>query len=150
MSVFEPIVDAWFLKAIGIYPEPTRRRMLQPGDRFGNPVAFSLRQSLAALVAELAGDMNPRAVSSALDAIVRVRAVQDCAPEDAVGFAGYLRDCIRASKADGLFPDIDRRIGSLADAARRQYALCKQDLGRVRCREASRLRALQPWMRQAL
>ncbi len=150
MSTRDSIVDAWFLKAIEVYPEVTRHAMMRSEDRFRNPVASSLRESLTILVRELAGDMRPGPVSSALDAIVRVRAVQDCTPEQAIAFAEQLRESIRTCKSDALFPDLEQRIDSLIIAARQQYALCRGDVARIRSRQASPLQARQPWMRRSL
>lgn len=150
MSTLDAIADAWFLKAIEIYPEAARGGMMQAGDRFLNPVASTLRESLAILVNELAGGMIDEQVTSAVDAIVRVRAVQDCTPEQALAFTGQLLDVIRDRQGEELFPQLEQRIDLLALSADRQYALCVNDIARVRSRELQRLRSMQPWMRQTL
>jgi len=150
MPTLEAIVDAWFSKAIEVYPEAARRGMTQSSDRFLNPVAATLRESLTILARELAGDMDEGAVASALDAIVRVRAVQDCTPEQALGFVPQLLELIRGRQAEAQFPELEVRLHPLEVAAARQYALCKEDIARVRSREAQRLQRLQPWMRQTL
>jgi hypothetical protein len=150
MFTLDDIADAWFLKAIEVYPEAARGGMMQSGDRFLNPVASTLRESLAILVNELAGGMIDEQVTSALDAIVRVRAVQDCTPEKALAFTGQLLSVIRERQAEELFPQLEQRIGILALSADRQYALCVNDIARVRSRELQRLQGMQPWMRQTL
>jgi hypothetical protein len=150
MSTLDAIADAWFLKAIEIYPEAARGGMMQAGDRFLNPVASTLRESLAILVNELAGGMIDEQVTSAVDAIVRVRAVQDCTPEQALAFTGQLLDVIRDRQGEELFPQLEQRIDLLALSADRQYALCVNDIARVRSCELQRLRSMQPWMRQTL
>lgn len=150
MSTLDAIAYAWFLKAIEIYPEAARGGMMQTGDRFRNPVASTLRESLAILVKELAGGMIDEQVAAALNAIVRVRAVQDCTPEQALAFPGQLLDVIRERQAEELFPQLEQRIDILALSANRQYALCVNDIARVRSRELQRLQGLQPWMRQTL
>lgn len=147
MSVLVSIVDDWFRKAITIYPEVTRFSMTGSGDRFQEPTAVTLRDSLTTLIGELAGDMDPAPIRSALDAVIRLRAVQDCSPDDAVRFTGQLRESIRAHRAEGIFPDLDGRISCLSETARDVYARCRQDVARVRLGEARRLRALEPWMR---
>lgn len=150
MSTLDDIADSWFQKAIEIYPEAARGGMMLSGDRFRNPVASTLRESLAILVRELAGGMIDEQVTSALDAIVRVRAVQDCTPEKALAFTGQLLSVIRDRQAEELFPQLEQRIGILALSADRQYALCVNDIARVRSRELQRLQGMQPWMRQTL
>ncbi len=150
MPTLDSIVDAWFVKAIEVYPAAARGGMIETGNRFRNPVASSLRDSLRVLATELAGSMDDGAVVAALDAIVRVRAVQDCSPEQAIGFAAQLREVIREQQAEALFQDLEKRIETLVLAASRQYALCKNDIVRVRSGEARRLQGLEPWMRQTL
>jgi len=150
MSTLDDIADSWFLKAIEIYPEAARGGMMQTGDRFRNPVAATLREALSVLLKELAGRMNGEQVESALDAIVRVRAVQDCTPEQALAFTGQLLDVIRDRRAEEMFPMLEQRIDILAESANRQYALCVGDVARARSRELQRLRGMQPWMRQTL
>lgn len=150
MSTLDAIADSWFQKAIEIYPEAARGGMMLSGDRFRNPVASTLRESLAILVKELAGGMIDEQVASALDAIVRVRAVQDCTPEQALSFTEQLLDVIRDRHAEELFPALEQRLDILALSANRQYALCVNDIARARSRELQRLRGLQPWMRQTL
>jgi hypothetical protein len=149
-STLGSIVDAWFLKAIEIYPEAARAGMMRAGDRFRNPIAFSLRESLTVLVSELAGGMRNDAVAAAVDVIVRVRAVQDCEPEEATAFAAQLHEVIHTQHAEALFPGLDQRLDALVLAVNRQYALCKQDIARVRSREAQRLQGFQPGMRKTL
>ncbi len=150
MSTLNAIADSWFLKAIEIYPETARGSMMQTGDRFRNPVASTLRESLAILVKELAGGMKEEQVAPALDAIVRVRAVQDCTPEQALVFTRQLLDVIRDRQAEALFPELEQRLDILTLSANRQYALCRNDIARARSCEVQRLRGMQPWMRQAL
>jgi len=150
MPTLDFVVDSWFVKAIEIYPEAARGGMMQTGDRFRNPVASTLRESLAILARELSGSMEAKVVVSAVDTIVRVRAVQDCKPEEAINFPAQLREVIRERQLESLFPDIEQRIEALSQAASQQYAVCKNDIVRVRSREARRLQALQLRARHAL
>lgn len=148
MSVLDSIVDAWFSKAIEIYPRSVHGGMTRISDRFRNPVAFSLRESLAILAKEVAGDMDIDVITAALDQIVRIRAVQECAPAEAVGFAAQLSDVIREQHAEALFPNIEQRVCLLVDCALEQYIACRKNIALVRSREEWRLQVLEPWMRQ--
>jgi hypothetical protein len=150
MSTLDSIVDSWFLKAIEVYPEASRSGMMRTADRFRNPVAFSLREALTILASELAGEMKDGPVATAMDAIVRVRAVQDCKPEEATAFAAQLREVISEQQAEVLFPNLEQHLDALVLAANRQYALCKSDIDRVRSNEGQRRQGFQPRMRQTL
>ncbi len=150
MPTLDSVAHAWFLKAIDVYPESARGLMMKTEDRFRNPVAYTLRESLTVLLRELAGSMDDGNVKFALDAIVRVRAVQDCSPGKALGFVAQLREIVRDGQFEAMFPDLEARLNALSREADQQYDLCKQDIARVRSREAQRLRGLTPWMRQTL
>ena len=108
------ILDAWIEKTIQIYPEQARNSISRGGERFRNPVGFAVRESLAKLLQELAGEMDAARTSEALDGLVRLRAVQDCTPAEAVCFVFLLRQIIREHDARDQFPDLDRRIDELA------------------------------------
>jgi len=152
MSVLDSIVEAWFTKAIGIYPEPVRDGLMQAiktPDRFRNPVACGLRESLEVLASEVAGDMDPNAIIAAMDGIIRIRAVQQCSQDEAIAFAPQLGDVIREQRAEALFPHSEQRVRRLADYARQQYAACRKDVARIRQRQEWRLQALEPWMLEA-
>ena len=149
MSALDSIVEAWFSKAIGIYPESVRDGLMQASDRFLNPVACGLRESLGVLASEMAGDMDPNAIIAAMDGIIRIRAVQQCSPDEAIAFASVLGDVIREQHAEALFPDSEQRVRRLADYARQQYAACRKDVTRIRQRQEWRLQALEPWMLEA-
>lgn len=148
MSSFDSIIEAWFLKAIEIYPQSVRDGMTRMTDRFRNPAAFGLRESLATLVKEMAGEMKIDAITAALDGIVRLRAVQEYTPESALAFAPRLGDVIREQHAEALFPNVEQRICLLVDCALEQYAACRKEIAQVRSRAEWRLQALEPWMRQ--
>ncbi len=148
MFSLDSIVEIWFTKAIDIYPRSLHGGMMRVSDRFRNPVAYNLRESLEVLARELAGDMNLDAIRVAMDGIVRVRAVQECTPEQAVRFAEQLRDVIREQHAEASFPDCEQRVCLLMDLASEQYAACRKEVAMVGSRAKQRLQALEPWMRQ--
>ncbi|MFP5231400.1 MAG: RsbRD N-terminal domain-containing protein [Acidobacteriota bacterium] len=150
MPSFDSIVDAWFLKSIEIYPPAVRDTLIRTTDQFRNPLAFNLRQSLETLVHQVADRMNPEAVNKALDGIVRLRAVQECSPSEAVSFAARLDEVIREQQAETLFPNLKQHIGQLTECALQQYNSCKEEILQIRSRSQRRLRPLEPWMRQSL
>jgi hypothetical protein len=150
MPSFDSIVDAWFLKSIEIYSPAVRDTLIRTTDRFRNPMAFNLRQSLKTLVNQVAGQMNPEAVNKALDGIVRLRAVQECSQSEAVSFVARLEEVIREQHAETLFPNLKQHIGQLTERALLQYNSCREEILRVRYRSEQRLRTLEPWMRQSL
>ena len=138
MRAHKSILDAWFDKAIEIYPDQARGSISLSAERFRNPVGFTVRDSLAKLLDELAGEMDVARAGEAAEEIVRLRAVQDCSPREAVGFVFQLREIIRAHHAEVEFVDLERRLEELALVTFDRYMKCREDLALVRINEAKR------------
>lgn len=83
--------------------------------------------------------MDRSRLESALDEILRVRAVQDLPPSQAVGFVFLLRD-ILDEKGEERPARMHKRIDRLLLLAFDHYVLCREDLARVRQGEVERAR----------
>jgi hypothetical protein len=138
MRASTDILDAWFEKTIGIYPEQARGSISQSSERFRNPVGFAVRESLAKLLEELAGEMDVERAGNAVEEIVRLRAVQDCSATDAVSFVFLLRKIVREHHAEAEFADMESRIDQLALLTFDRYMKCREHLALVRINEAKR------------
>jgi hypothetical protein len=149
MRTHAAILDAWFEKTIQIYPEQTRKSVSRGTEQFRNPVGFTVRESLAKLLEELAGDMDAVRASAALEGLIRLRAVQDCTPAEAVCFVFLLRQ-IMSERGGGQFPDFDRRIDELALMAFDQYVKCREELALIRINEARRALSIRQLKRDDL
>ncbi len=150
MRAHAAILDAWVEKTVQIYPEQSRESIARGGERFRNPVGFTVRESLAKLLEELAGEMDAVRTSEALDGLVRLRAVQECTPAEAVCFVFLLRQIIREQNARDQFPDLERRIDELALMTFDQYVKCREDLALVRINEAKRALSVRQRTRDSL
>jgi hypothetical protein len=150
MRAHAAILDAWIEKTVQIYPEQARTSIARGGERFRNPVGFTVRESLAKVLQELAGEMDAARTSEALDGLVRLRAVQECTPAEAVCFVFLLRQIIREHGARDQFPDLERRIDELALMTFDQYVKCREDLALVRINEAKRALSVRQRTRDTL
>ncbi len=138
MSQGEPILEAWIAKTIQSYPSAAVPFLTGVDDRFRNPVGYTLRQSLTVLFEELQGSMDLGRIAPALDAILRIRAVQDLTASQAVGFLFLLKPILRE-----LAPEQDQvllgdRIDWLALLAFDKYMQCREQVGDIRVSEARR------------
>lgn len=79
------------------YPEDTFRFLQREKDRFANPVGFAITSNLETAFEQLLGEMDPEAMNQSLDAIIRIRAVQDFKASQAVGFILLLKDALDQS-----------------------------------------------------
>ena len=136
----QSITERWLEQALGSYPGPVSRFLLQEKDPFHNPVGQAFREGLPVLVAELAGEMDPGRLRAALDGIVRIRAVQDFSASQAVAFVFLLRKVIREElrfETEAL-AWLEDRIDELALVAFDLYTQCREQLSQIRTQEARR------------
>jgi hypothetical protein len=138
MSASEAIVEQWFARTVESYASPTARFLSSDQDPFRNPVGHTLRQSLTILLEELLGDMGSERIAPALDAIIRLRAVQDFPPSQAVGFLFLLKPLLRASPLEHDWAVLDARIDQLALLAFDNHMRCREQLAEIRFNASQR------------
>ena len=88
----DEILKRWIEHAIEDYPEKTAKFLRSKADRFANPVGAGLREGLAQLLDGIIRGVEPEELSSALDRVIRIRAVQEFAPSAAIRFFFDLKD----------------------------------------------------------
>ncbi len=140
MDASQAILDRWVSKTIDFYPAQMHSFLRGEDDPFRNPVGHALRENLGTLVHELLGTMNKNAIISSLDSLLRLRAVQDLTPADAVGFIFDLRAIVHEVTGKVDRP-LQIRIDSLALTAFDQFMICREQISELRIKEI-RLRAL--------
>jgi hypothetical protein len=133
-SLIQSILDRWIAQAIQSYPAAMHSRLRSEDDPFRNPVGHALKENLAALLRELFGEMNQTAIVSALDELIRIRAVQDFSPADALRFIFDVRPIVRdlTGKKDEA---LQIRIDTLALAAFDFYMNCREQIFALRAKE---------------
>ena len=89
-------INQWLDAVFAMYPLENTGFMRTREDRFANPVGHALRQAAEALYDAVTGaDTEREAINAALAAMVRVRAVQDLRPDQAVGALFLLKPILR-------------------------------------------------------
>jgi len=131
-------LEKWLALTLATYPSQTSRFLQSDKDRFRNPMGHMLREGLAILLDEITGDMDSDRLGVALDSIVRLRAVQDFTPSEAVGFVYLLRDVLQEDRAAGTPPDLERRIDRTALQAFDLFMKCREEIYQIKAREARR------------
>jgi hypothetical protein len=138
------IIAAWFETVVETYHEETRGPLRRQNAPFTNPVGFNTAEGLGGLFDGLMKGMMPAETSRFLDAIVRIRAVQDFAPSEAVRFIFRLKDVIRKELAEALrdqavsaeLVSFEGAIDDLALFAFDLYLQCREKIYDIKAREA--------------
>jgi hypothetical protein len=138
MSTSEPILEQWIASTIQGYPSSAGPFLSGEEDPFRNPVGHTLRKSLTTLFAELQGNMDTDRLASALDAIIRIRAVQDLTASQAVGFVFLLKPILRELAPEQDQASLGGRIDQLALMAFDKYMRCREQLADIRVSEGRR------------
>jgi hypothetical protein len=141
------VCQRWLDLVLGEYGEPTASRWRRERDPFANPVGHALATALPELYEAVSADGEPTAgAAAALEAIVRIRCVQDLPPSRAVGFVYRLRDAIREQLAAELasgahsagLAAVEGRIERLALLAFDTYVRLREQVFRLRQEELKR------------
>jgi len=139
------LVKKWFEAVLETYHEESRAPMRRREAQFANPVGFNLAQGLEGLFDGLLQGMMPADVATHLDAMVRIRAVQDFAPSRAVSFIFQLKRIIREvlpperlgdPASAGEIREMDDAIDDLALYAFDLYMRCRETVYDIKAKEA--------------
>ena len=159
----DALVGEWLSRTLEAYPDHTAGLLARDRDPFRNPVGHAFKEAFPALVDELLGEMDAVRITSLLDGIVRIRAVQDFTASRAVAFVFLLKQVIReelnrptrpslsphpplspsggedkgegAERAEAL-ADLERRIDEMALLAFDLFMKCREELCAIKLNEA--------------
>ena len=140
----EHLTEEWLARTLRSYPEATTRFLNQERDAFRNPVGHTFREGLERLFDGLAGNKDVSVMTSVLDSIIRIRAVQDFTASQAVSFVFLLKQVIREELKDDAGPysndlsALETRIDELALLAFDLFMQCRQQICEIRANEARR------------
>jgi hypothetical protein len=128
------LLERWFDIVLETYPSDSSGFLKKKKRQFTNPIGFTIFQGLEDLLDELLQEreMDVEKVSSVLENIVRIRAVQDVTPSRALLFIFRLKNVLREELGNAgstPFEEIDA-LGSRIDS----MALISFDLF-MKCRE---------------
>jgi len=129
----DAVFDKWFARVIDTYPDETARFLRSQKDAFSNPVGQATVTGLKKLIDLLDGEPDTNAAKKAIDPIVRIRAVQNFTPSQAIRFVFDLKSLIRAMapadrQASREMVVIDNRIDELALLAFDLYMSCREKI----------------------
>lgn len=93
------ILKKWLDAVLEVYPPDTAQFLKTQKNQFANPVGSTISREIENLFQELLQGVDPQKVSPFLDKIIRIRAVQDFTPAQAIAFVFFLKKVIREELA---------------------------------------------------
>lgn len=132
------LIKEWRNVIIASYPKDSQS-FLKGKSQFANPVGFVINNEIETLYDEfIKEDGDVEKIASCLENIIRIRAVQDFKPSQAVSFVMELKDVVRGvlkEEDSAELKDFDRRMDQMTLLAFDIYAKCRQRLFEIRVNE---------------
>ena len=146
----ETIVERWTQRVFESYPQKSSRFLGSRKDRFANPVGYTISTEVSNLFDQLIGEMDRERILVSVDNILKIRAVQDFSPGQAVEFCFALKSVVRSllmqsSPDKDMLSDLlefESRIDSLSLFAFETYMNCRERIHQIRTKEI-KMRSVQ-------
>ena len=141
------IISKWRNLIIGTYPTDTQRFLKKEKNQFANPVGKTLVEDVEILYDALTTGEYTDKISASLDNIIRIRAIQNFKPSQAVGFVLQLKKLIRdeleensqdTAELQDEIAALEERIENAALLAFDIYNQCCRKLYELRVNETKR------------
>lgn len=142
----EELAQKWADLILGTYPEQTQVVWRKNREQFSNPVGHAILQSTSELIPQLVAWNDAEAVAASLEQIVKIRAVQDFTPGQALSFVFLFKKLLRSEFSEelsrnGQLSDLLRfetRVDNLAIMAFDLYVAARDQIARMRVEEVKR------------
>ncbi len=142
----EELAQKWADLVLGTYPAETQAVWRKNRDQFTNPVGHSILRSTSELIPLLLAWNDAEAVARSLETLVKIRAVQDLSPGQALSFVFLLKKLLRQEftaelSAKGELEELLRfetRVDNLAIIAFDLYVAARDQVARMRVEEVKR------------
>ena len=100
------ILDGWLDRILEVYPPGSRDFFRKNGDPFSNPIGSTIREGIEKLYQEILRPTEAAQSRSVLDPIIRIRAVENLSPSQAIAFIPLLKEIIRDTLRDRILESI--------------------------------------------
>jgi hypothetical protein len=140
------ILERWFDSILETYPADTKHFLRTKKDQFENPVAHRISTGIEGIFDQILNDEKAEEASLFLDKILRIRAVQDYSPSQALAFIFDLKRLVREAVAEdtreGQFSEelwrFDQEIDEMGLLALDIYMKCREEIYELRVNEIKR------------
>ena len=137
------ILEGWLNLILDTYPADGAKVFKRDTDRFTNPVGYTISKEIDTLYDELVHGMDHCKLHTSIDNIVRIRAVQDFSPSQAIAFVFYLKKVVREEleteiREKQLFNEyvgFESKIDELALLTFDTYMTCREEIHSIKVNE---------------
>jgi len=142
----DAIVKRWLKMALQSYSKEAVVAFAREKDPFANPVGHALRIGTEGAFESLRTGMESEEAANHLEEVIKIRAVQEFSPSQAVDVVFELKDAIRAELGNAVadakiateLTEFERRIDRVALVGFDIFVRCREQLYELRVNEAKR------------
>jgi hypothetical protein len=139
----EVILEKWLHCISDTYPSETANLLKKKNNPFICHMGSSIREDIESIYDRLLNDEDAQNASSSLDNIIRIRAVQEFAPSEAMSFMFLLKDAIKDEmkseiRENGLSKELfsfESRIDKYALKGFDIYMQCREKIYELKANE---------------
>ena len=139
------ILKRWFDLVLETYPADTISLMRKEQNPFKNPVGATFSREIETLFKKLCEGVQNGEYQASLDAILKIRSIQDFSPSKAVEFIFQLKNAIEETLRSELYREqnieawraFESRIDALALQAFDIYMGCREKVCEIRVHQAT-------------
>jgi hypothetical protein len=140
----DTVIKKWFDCVVETYAPQTARLFKKESNQFANPVGHTLLHGIEAVYDEFLRGMDAEKLTPHLDRIIRIRAVQDFSPAQAISFVFFLKRIVRDEIQHHIHEDpipssevmaFESRVDELALLAFNIFVQCRERLNEARLNE---------------
>lgn len=137
------ILKKWFDLILETYPPDTTSFLKRQKNRFDNPVGYTISEGIEGLFEEFLQGTDSDRVSPFLDNIIRIKAIQDFTPSQAISFIFLLKKVIREELANEIrehqmFEELltlESKIDELTNISFDIYMKCREKIYDLKANE---------------
>jgi hypothetical protein len=137
------LTERWLQRLFESYSPTTAIFLKKEKNRFDNPMGHQLSQGLERILETLVRESDREQVMAALDEVIRVRALQNFSPSQALAFIFLLKNVIREELAQELkggqfsqeLQEVESRIDGMALLGFEVYTQRREKLCDIRVTE---------------
>lgn len=141
------ILKKWSDSILESYPAETAAFLKKQANQFANPVGHTIAEALEGIFRHILEQTEPDKLSALLDNIIRIRAVQDFSPSQALAFIPALKKIIRETlkkelpenSLSGELNALEYYIDALSLAAFDVYMKCREKIYELKADEQKKL-----------
>lgn len=139
----QSILSRWVPIALGSFNQ-NEQLTVHRGERFSDPLGYTIASSAEAILQWLVNDDPDTDLSKPLEAICRIKAVQDYQPSESLRFIFDLKTIIRESLGEGSqyteeLWKVDKRIDEIALLAFDLFGACRNQIYQLQAEEIKRM-----------